>query len=343
MTVVSFWHKIQQEEAALSRRNNIERLVNLTLFLISRKNNFVSLREIAEKVSGYDPDASEDAIRQMFHRDKRDLEKSGIIIEYNSYFDGYRLSRAIGTLSDLKLTDEEKLAMLYFFRALNTMKAFPFYEDLRSAVVKLALNFGLGGQITGLYPALGIFFDYDDEVLDNFDFAHQAIEKQQMLEFSYRPHYSESFKRYRVAPVMLVFRNADWYLAALHDGDIRFFKLDRMKDPVLAGRVEQQHGWSREEIRERISKSPWQYEEGPEEEILIRISGETAGVFLNTFSGAELIESMDNHAVLKLKISSRKRFVQRFMPFVFDAEILEPDEVKEMVVEKIKELARSCS
>lgn len=319
-----------------------ERLVNLALFFLSKKDHYVGLKEVAEKVEGYDPHANHDALRQMFFRDRKELKESGIIIESRQGDEKYRLSKSSYLPMNIRFREAEKHTLLQLLRTLLSMREFPFFEELKSAAVKLALNSGLGGQIMGFQPAISIFLDHTEDVRKNFEEAYRAIEKGCRLSFDYRTPDRGCYRQYDVEPLMLVFRNADLYLAAVYDGEIRFFKLDRMRNPSPGKKIESGYRWTREEIQQRISRQPWQYEEGPEEEVLIRLNPEASGLFLNTFSDAEIAGSAEGSQLVKLKISSRKRFVQLFMPFIFEAEVVEPDDLRRIIIESITELAGRC-
>src|SRR3954454_24682832 len=99
-------------------RSKLERLLNLTLCLMATS-RYLSVREIAGLVEGYEPGESpesEVAFRRMFERDKEELRELGVPLEAGtprSYDDeiGYRIPKRDYALPDLHLDPDEAAAL----------------------------------------------------------------------------------------------------------------------------------------------------------------------------------------------------------------------------------------
>src|SRR3978361_758514 len=99
-------------------RRKLERLLNLTLCLMA-SSRYLTVREIAELVEGYEPGESADsevAFRRMFERDKEELRDLGVPLETGTprHFDeevGYRIPRRDYALPDLHLDPDEAAAL----------------------------------------------------------------------------------------------------------------------------------------------------------------------------------------------------------------------------------------
>ena len=122
----------------------VERLVNLALYL-SAAVGPVSAEDIRTQVQGYPPEQSNEAFKRQFERDKDDLRAAGFVILTDPENEGYyRLDRASTFSATLDLTSEEAAAIRAAASALLGDASFPFSEDLRMSMAKIAsaIDFG---------------------------------------------------------------------------------------------------------------------------------------------------------------------------------------------------------
>ncbi|MBS3956643.1 MAG: WYL domain-containing protein [Clostridiales bacterium] len=114
----------------------IERLVNLALFLASAREP-VSTERVRSEVLGYPETQDYDTFERMFERDKESLREAGLVI--TSTPDGRNLLDTASTFAtSLTLSREETVAMRTVATALLGDPGFPFAEDLRFALTKIA-------------------------------------------------------------------------------------------------------------------------------------------------------------------------------------------------------------
>ena len=116
----------------------LERLVNLALFLGSSTTP-VTAEDVRTNVEGYPAEQDETSFRRMFERDKDDLRSAGFVI----VSDGdsrYRLDPAATFASQITFTAAESATIRAVGSAFLGDVSFPFADDLRLALIKLAAN-----------------------------------------------------------------------------------------------------------------------------------------------------------------------------------------------------------
>ncbi len=114
----------------------VERLLNLALYLADAPGT-VTADQIRDEVSGYGPGQDDAAFKRMLERDKDDLRSAGLVIDCDD--EGrYRLDRAATYVRSIDLTPEETAAIRAAGTALLGDASFPFPDDLRLALAKIA-------------------------------------------------------------------------------------------------------------------------------------------------------------------------------------------------------------
>jgi len=116
----------------------VERLMNLALYLADAREP-VTAERIRADISGYAPPSRQDdaAFLRMFERDKDQLRAAGFLIEGDER-GRYLLDRARTFAAPLKLTPEETAAVRAAGTAMLGDPSFPYAEDLRLALAKIA-------------------------------------------------------------------------------------------------------------------------------------------------------------------------------------------------------------
>lgn len=206
-----------------------ERLMNLVIaLLVSRQ--YLTKDRIRQVVEGY-RDQSDEAFDRMFERDKDELREIGIVIETGSHdplFDdevGYRISRGDYGLGDIDLTPEEAAVV-----------------GLAGRVWEHAGLAGESGQALVKLKAAGI--ETDDRVLSmveprlsanepSFDAVWDAATRRVPVRFGYQRPGQEPGERH-VQPWGVLSWHGRWYLAGFDvDRDApRVFRLTRVVGDV---------------------------------------------------------------------------------------------------------------
>jgi proteasome accessory factor B len=116
----------------------VERLVNLALYLAAARTP-VSAEDIRADVQGYEPAQADDAFKRQFERDKDDLRTAGFVILADAENEGfYHLDRSATFAAPLELTPFEAAAVRAAASALLDDPSFPFTDNLRLAMAKIA-------------------------------------------------------------------------------------------------------------------------------------------------------------------------------------------------------------
>jgi len=125
----------------------VERLVNLALYLAAARGP-VTAEQVRSEVFGYPGDQDDAAFIRMFERDKVELKRMGFAIDGDT--EGlYRLNAAATYAQEVDLTPAEVAAVRLAGTSLLDDPSFPFAEDLRLALAKVAAEVETGGVPAG--------------------------------------------------------------------------------------------------------------------------------------------------------------------------------------------------
>lgn len=300
----------------------LERLVNLLAALIDTKRP-LSRDEIYSKVPGYS--GADDAKRRAFERDKDTLRQIGVPIKtapldpaYPEHGDGYLVPPSEYYLPDPELTRDELSALAMAassiklegndpLRALYKLGADP-ARDEPTQVVEIPDN-----------ERLGIIFD--------------ARRNRQTISFTYRG------QQRRVDPYRLTFRNGHWYVNGMDHArnDTRTYRLDRIEGSIEVDQTESFEPPT-------PTANPWlpAWEMGAEEpvEALVRIDPTHASLAID-IAGPSCVDEQepDGSVVLKLHVTNRDALIAFVFEFLEHAELLEPPELRERIVEHLEDVA----
>jgi proteasome accessory factor B len=115
----------------------VERLVNLALFLAAAREP-VSARNIQDSVDGYNADQDAVSFLRMFERDKDALRDAGLVIVTTPDGSRYQLDKPATFATSVDLTSQEAAAVRAVGTAMLADPSFPFADDLRLALAKIA-------------------------------------------------------------------------------------------------------------------------------------------------------------------------------------------------------------
>lgn len=216
--------------------SKVERLLNLVIALLSTR-GYLTAEKIRATVVGYDND-SDDAFARMFERDKSELRDLGIPLETgrvssSSPVEGYRISVGDYALPEITFTSGEAAAVAVAGqlwetpelitatqRALLKLRAagVEVDPDASTAIAPVTERPGLRGAGAVLSGLLS------------------AIDNGQAVQFDHRPSRSQPYTQRTVEPWGVLTAKGRWYLVG-HDrdrDDTRVFRLSRMGDTVTA-------------------------------------------------------------------------------------------------------------
>jgi proteasome accessory factor B len=205
----------------------VERLVNLALYLSAARKP-VSAEDIRTDVQGYEPSQAEDAFKRQFERDKDDLRTAGFVILADAENEGlYHLDRSATFAAPLELRPSEAAAVRAAAGALLDDPSFPFSDDLRLAMAKIASAVDCGDV-----PAAARLADEDPgqqgSVVAQLT---DAAGRRKSVVFGYTNSQSVS-ARHTVEPYGLFLHDGRWYLVGRDKerDEPRTYTVARMSD-----------------------------------------------------------------------------------------------------------------
>lgn len=318
----------------------IERLMNLVCFLYKIPRP-VTINEIRNRVRGYTSAPSEEALRQRLHRDKAELEKMGIFIRYVPD-EGYTIDDRSKLLPEIHFSPDEKLVLMTMVKSLEKGKGFLFEEDLRAAAMKISLGAGIYQETEKELPELGFFSLVEPEEEEKITFLLSAVEHRKRIRFLYQPPVSEIVSKKEVAPLGLFFKGGSWYLVGIiKSEEERVYRLERMKNLEYispsspGGEYEIPEGF---DISSFADRKPWTMEETRPFKVRVFFNSKVWVMAFREFQGAKVIEKRNDGALLEIEVSSIKGFMRNLLKYGADATVVEPEELKNLVVERIEKL-----
>lgn len=308
-------------------QERLERLLNLTAALLSATRPLSAL-EISQRVPGYpDPEEARSAFRRAFERDKEALRDMGVPIELSTIegtdppLEGYRISPEHYQLRDPGLQPDE-LAALHLATLAVRM------EGLRGDAMSK-----LGGAARdpseapiariAATPLLGTLFD--------------AVAKRSPVRFSYRQEQRE------VDPLRLSYARGQWYLDCWdHSRDaLRQFRLDRIE-----GNIEIDHSRHFEPIALGSPSRSHAFEMGDEPPLqaIVRVDPDQAELAVDQL-GADRVSRRfeDGTMEFSITVTSRAGFRSWVLGFLDHAVIVEPDELREDLVEWLQTIMNATN
>ena len=313
-----------------------ERLVNLVICLLATR-QYLTAARIREIVPGYaqgdDPKAHE-AFQRMFERDKAELRELGIPLEtgVNSVFDtdaevGYRIARRDYELPDIHLEPDEAAAV--------SLAARLWQSGLSSAASSAVVKLRAAGVDVDAGAAVGI-----EPVVDATEPALapclDAVQTGRVITFAYRTANSSAPEQREVEPWGVVSRRGRWYLAG-HDrrrAAARVFRLSRVTGPVRAvgpaGAVQVPPDLDLVAMADSLGG------DGATGTATVRVRRNAAAGLRRV---ARSVTPEDGHDLLELPYSDADTLAERLAGYAADVVVVEPVEVRDAVIARLRALA----
>jgi predicted DNA-binding transcriptional regulator YafY len=298
----------------------IERILNLLAYLLT-VDRPVTADEIRHTVAGYDQPEDE-AFRRMFERDKDLLRQLGIRLEmaptdaWEVEF-GYIVPEGGYELADPGLTDEERAA-LWLAAQVVRLGGQPSGPE---AIFKLG---GAPSLVAG--EPLAADLGGDSQLLGT---VFAAVSERRVLQFTYRD------KKRRLHPYGMVHRRGHWYVTGVQVGekDARVFRLDRMEKTRAGDEAEafvRPGGFSAGAV---VGKAPWEAG-GDDIEAIVQFDAEVAWWARPQLAGAEVSINDDDSLTARIRVANPDAFIGWILGFVDQAEVIEPVELRDRVMER---------
>jgi proteasome accessory factor B len=301
----------------------LERLVNLTATLLDTRRP-LSLDELAERLEPSYPD-EKSARRRAFERDKETLRELGVPIVTEPVEGlggeiGYRIPPDEYYLPDAGLTPDERAALHVAVSAFRLVGG-----DAHEGLRKLGGYEGASApplaELSGA-PLLGSLFD--------------AVARHRPLEFDYRG------ERRVLEPYGVVHRFGHWYVVGHDRGRDapRAFRVDRIEgtpEPGATGGFEPPRDVDPAEF---LRDDPLAYGEEPAVEARVLVDPARAAWVVDELGEESVVERRDDGAVVvTLQVVNRAAFRAWVLALLDHAEVLDPRELREEIVDWLRALA----
>ena len=289
----------------------IERLLNLALYLADAREP-VTAERIRADVTGYPAAQDQAAFLRMFERDKDQLRASGFIIEGDEA-GCYTLDRTATFAAPINLTAEETAAIRTAGAAMLSDPSFPYPDDLRLALAKIAT-----GITAEAVPVAARLAD-ENPARQGTDVAtlSSAAMRGKRVRFGYTNSHRTSAP-HEAEPYGLFLHDGRWYLVArdVARDDVRTYAIARMESVSLDTSRPATRDFERPagfDVRSFVRR-PFQY--GPpadEFEVAIHFEPDAAWRASSLAAGQGTLSTADNGAVLWRVRASSRALLLRFV------------------------------
>lgn len=315
-----------------------ERLVNLALYLAAARGP-VKRERIRTEVAGYPPAAEQDeaAFARMLERDKKDLRAAGLVIESDAE-GNYRLDPAATFAAGITLTPEEAAAVRAVGVALLADPSFPFAEELRFALAKIATALESPDA-----PVRALTADEEP--------AHQAttvgllgdaITASKRITFGYTNSLGDD-KTHELEPYGLFARDGRWYLVGRDTmlDATRTYTVSRVRDLAVNSARPETPDFERPadfDVASFISL-PFQY--GPDAfEVALRFDASEAWRAEGVTGGkGSLTTHADGAAIWHVTARDRRRLLRWIVENGPGINVLEPADLAEELLSGVRAAA----
>lgn len=318
------------------------RLLRLAAWLV-QKGEATREEIYAEFSREYDGDAA--ANEKKWSRDKRDLKKLGIPIQFVEA-EGERGTYVVDptscTLPRLEFAPDEAAVLWMAGQAALRTHDHPLHDDLEVALRKLALG-------TKGLPPRAAPLETDTTVLEReqvrqwLDVLTEAVERRKRVRLTYRKPWGETTERH-VDVYGYAWRRGHWiFVGYCHlRKAVRLFLLERVQDLALAPAERKKRDYDLPDdfdIRTWSRQEPWDYLVHEPREARVRFRHSLARIAQQLVPAADLTAEPGNARVARLVVRNLRGLVRQVLAWGPEAEIVEPPDARELARRMLDDLA----
>ncbi|MDU2120965.1 MAG: YafY family protein [Clostridium celatum] len=298
----------------------VNRLFEIIYILLDKK--VVTAKELAERF---------EVSQRTIYRDIETLSTAGIPVYMSKGKGGGISILPEFVLNKAVLTEEEKLEILSSIKAVNAVS----FNDSDIEKVLKKLNNILGENDTDWMEVDFSNWGNAEREKEIFNSLKSAILSKRIVSFDYMSGKGENIKR-EVYPLKLYFKGQSWYMygyCKIRD-DYRFFKLRRIKDLCI----------SKETFNIKFLKNIMKKDNIYEGKFIIlkmRISSKMAYRVYDEFENFQ--ELQDGSFIVEIKYPKGQWIFNYIYSFGEECEVLEPEEIRKEVKDKIKKMLLNYS
>jgi len=225
-----------------------ERQLNLIVALLNTP-AYLTAEEIRETVAGYGN--SGEAFRQMFERDKRDIQSLGVPLQVgrddnNPHVDGYRIVAEDYSYPPIDFSSDE-MRTLAIAVQLFTEEG---YGSAKSALDKLHTKHLTHPEFNFVNTRKPL----SEEMIGNLTVLSDAAVQRKVVKFPYHTALQFSLEERLLEPWGIVADQGKWYCLGydLNRDDLRVFRVSRIRGPVTDTGDVAQHTVPQQPIRDLL-------------------------------------------------------------------------------------------
>lgn len=332
----------------------VERLLNLVAFLL-RAHAPRPWADIRGKLAGYDDDADDAAIERRFERDKDDLRRMGVPIEYVQTDDfgntGYFIRKEEYFLPPLDISADEAVALACLARLASAQVSGPMSQALQSAVQKLQFYCPVRQDILATpeerFLLVGPPSKPSAAPSPNLQMLSSAVFQRKTVTFRYYTISRNATEDRAVDPYGLAFWGGTWYLAgrAHPDPQVKVFKLDRIRGEVLLkhkGRVGPDFEMPADfRVADYVGVKSWQFDKRKPFEARVWFDATVAWMVQESLeAGQALKPQADGSAEGTFKVAAPDAFLRWVLSFGRHARIRAPKWLADRAVGSLQRVAK---
>ena len=263
------------------------------------------------------------AFRKQFSRDKAALKEMGVPLDVISVgssgksAEAYFLDNKKYYLPDLDLTDAELSQLNYASNSIHLIGELTEEEALRK----------LGGYTKqrsdhSASASIGNF--------ETFDRLFQALSEKKKTSFSY------ASKQRLIEPYLLQFKGEHWYLTGRETGtdSVKSFRTDRITNLSIGDTSDEYI------LPDSLSGADFSYfSYGDDDEVIAKVLIDNSHVkWVKSNLDVPVAINADGDGIAEFVVKNYESFINRVLLLLDHAEILEPDFLRQRLIERLKNL-----
>jgi predicted DNA-binding transcriptional regulator YafY len=299
----------------------------------------MTAEEIRERIAGYDQ-ASHQAFRRTFERDKQDLREMGIPVEavptdpFAQSPDGYIIPKARYYLPQIDLEPDELAALRIAADAVLGAG-----EEAESGFLKLSFDAD-ATPVAGAQLIAGADVAAGTPVLS---VLYQAWAEKRSVAFDYRPAAGEPGRR-SLEPYGLLQRRGHWYVVGrdLDRDDIRSFKVSRIVSTVELrdGSFEPPQDV---DVASQLQSEAWEIGSEPPDTAVVRFASDMRWWAQQNMSHLDLTDAEGGAIDIELPVANDDALLSWVIGFGDQVEIMSPERLRTRLIARLEPYLQESS
>ena len=262
-------------------------------------------------------------------------------IKYSKRECGYYYEDKNYSINDIPLSEDELTSIKYAVDTLHQFKDAPFFKEFGNAIDKIVdrISIGSNHHETTQY----IQFESVTSVGGNehLPLLLEAIQRKKQVWFLYTPHRDNIEKPRKVAPLFLKEYRNRWYLISYDSKQkgLRTFALERMDTPEILDENANFPGDFNSELYFQDTMGITSYK-GKSSNIRVKANAVAARYLKSQplHESQEITNENKKFTHFSMKLLVSEELIRTIMSYGGEIEVLEPDELRNIILERIKNM-----